>query len=258
MLAGGLAAVLAGTLFGGQEGKSFFSVTAQVVPVLLLALAFEARLIGTARHYPGQERLATTLESLRRWAAYGMLAVLVAGEWQSLDGLADGGPNDSSLVYAAIAWGFVTVAVVALTGIARPRLTGSLSWFAPASPTDDRDVVLQVEVGNQFGDRDIRPLMNLLMPEGTRVQSSDQDGNTAGRPPVDLLKTPEAIDERFERSVYPAEAILLTAGDHLVRCYRLQLPEDQVKIALRLDHVALKRGRFEVKGEVGGPAGAVR
>jgi hypothetical protein len=73
------------------EGVQYFSVVTQVLPVLLLALAIEARVFGgRARRNPADEAndhrhyCAGTMELGQQFLSLGTVAVLVAAEIQGL------------------------------------------------------------------------------------------------------------------------------------------------------------------------------
>jgi hypothetical protein len=94
--------------FAGEPhaSLSFDEVAAQVIPVLLLALALEARFF----------RLHRIREPLDLAAALFTMLVLGCGEFYALQGIADNRPEHAGLIGGAIAAGFVAVAVAALTG----------------------------------------------------------------------------------------------------------------------------------------------
>jgi hypothetical protein len=114
-------------LFGPDEAQSgFFAASAQVIPVLLLALAIEARLFGSARRALVDHVWARRMEVLRQAIAFGTVVVLVAAEGQSLYLLRETSSADPWLTSIGLAWGFVTVAAIALRGTGRARVTADL------------------------------------------------------------------------------------------------------------------------------------
>ncbi|MGI9099789.1 MAG: hypothetical protein ACR2H2_15090 [Solirubrobacteraceae bacterium] len=137
-----------------SAGREFFSAAAQVIPVLLLALAVESRMFRLRRFAPRPldaampknveeawrvvqsqapslatwlERLAHDSQSIMRHdtlvggAVYGgmLLLMLVGAEWYCLDVLAsmtEGETSDPAFVSGAILAGLVGVAIIALVG----------------------------------------------------------------------------------------------------------------------------------------------
>jgi hypothetical protein len=92
-------------------GKEFAEVGAQIIIVLLLALAIEARFF----------HLRAPRDRLDRVASLFTMIVLAAGEFYALQGIAAKHPTNNEMVAGAIAAGFVAVAVSALLG---PTRTG--------------------------------------------------------------------------------------------------------------------------------------
>jgi hypothetical protein len=152
-----LAAILVAFVFGlswapDEAGQAYFSAAAQVIPVLLLALAVESRLLSfeslfwvqPTRVYSealrgamrkGGNRLmigvALSLDSATAWlqavvnaatllaSGVAVLAVLSFAEWECLRVLAAGGRADPEVVSGGILAGLVGVGVIALIGRAK-------------------------------------------------------------------------------------------------------------------------------------------
>jgi hypothetical protein len=155
--------ILAAFVFGAgsapdEAGQAYFSAAAQVIPVLLLALAVESRLLSfeslfrvqPTRMYSealreamrkGGKRLmigaALSLDSAMAWAAavfnavsllasgVAVLAILSFAEWECLRVLAAGDRADPYLVSGGILAGLVGVGVIALIGRAKNATTPS-------------------------------------------------------------------------------------------------------------------------------------
>lgn len=101
---------------GSREGSAtFHEAGAQIIPILLLALALEGRTFQVARF-----RDPTEL-----FAAFIVLGFLAVGEYCALRAVYSGQPASGDVVAAAIAAGFVGVAVLALSG-------------GPPPPSDER------------------------------------------------------------------------------------------------------------------------
>jgi hypothetical protein len=239
VFAGGLAAVCA----PDSAGDGFFSTAAQVLPVLLLALAIEARVVGRGvRRQPDPDITALRVEWARRLAEAGTVLALLVAEWKAFDAIVDeGSSHDPALVALGLAWGFVIVGVLAFVG-ARPRVEVSMD-----SQPKGTVVILEVGMGNVYGDRDVRPLMNLLVPGGHEIHPCDRDGNLEPRADANfkVLRTPELIEGEAPWD-YPAERVLLSAGDAVLRHYSVaHLSKPSFPVVLRLDHVDLPGGRVQ-------------
>jgi hypothetical protein len=105
------------------ESRGFFALAAQVLPVLLLALAIEARVFGIFPRRAAQgDKLARTMEQARWWLGVGTVIVLLVGELHALWALSnDPAERTAWIEYGALAWGFTTVGTLAILGLGRPR-----------------------------------------------------------------------------------------------------------------------------------------
>jgi hypothetical protein len=109
---------LVGTLIGSRKGTlAFDEVGAQLIIVLLLALALEARFFRI-----GVDRFDAMVSLL-------VIAILAAGELYALQGVLDRAPEHAEMVGGAIAAGFAAVAISAVLGPTR----------RPAKEEDDPD-----------------------------------------------------------------------------------------------------------------------
>ena len=93
------------------DGTNYFGVAAQVLPVLLLALAIDAWLFGVrirrneqdenddSRHYG-----AGTFELWRQWLSFLTVVLLVAAEMHALWTVVDGGPRGNMKAVARERW----------------------------------------------------------------------------------------------------------------------------------------------------------
>jgi drug/metabolite transporter superfamily protein YnfA len=101
---------LVAVLMGPTPGTTKFDeIGAQVIVVLLLALAVDARFF----------RLQVERDRLDTVAVCFTMIVLAVGEYNALRGLLTGHPRHSEIVAGAIAAGFVAVAITALAGPSR-------------------------------------------------------------------------------------------------------------------------------------------
>jgi hypothetical protein len=216
---------------------------AQVLPVLLLALVIELRILGTPRRHflPDLGHLPNVLEVLGRTVAALMTVALLWGELQSARALLDSSDSASTWPVAlGSAWGFVTVAVVASFG-ARPRVIATLK----ARPREGRKDQFILEAGgsNELGDKDVSPVMNFLVPDGVGLFSCDQFGNLKNVE-LDLLETDEQIPPNGpEKWHYVHDRVLLTAGDSVVKYYIVSAA--RARVVLRFDHRDIPRGRAQ-------------
>jgi hypothetical protein len=95
----------------------FYSVAAQIIPVGLLVLAVEARLLRVA---PAPAKSGSGRREFPTMQVFVMLA-LFGGEYSALHPLATGRPEDggAGLVWGSLAVGAVAIALLALFGPAR-------------------------------------------------------------------------------------------------------------------------------------------
>jgi hypothetical protein len=220
--------------------SAFFSTTAQVVPVLLLALAIEARLFGSSRRALVEHDAARRLERVRQVIEVGTVLALLAAEGQALWILRDERGADPWLAWIGLTWGFVTIAWIAVRGAGMARVTADLKIVGetPKGP------ILEVGVSNEFGDHDLQPLMNVMFGPGAHVFRTQQHTAAPGRAGL-ALSAPVTTRGTTIPCRYSSDRPLLTAGDAYVRYYRLDMTADEVLVVLRLDHVELDRGRIE-------------
>jgi hypothetical protein len=238
------------------EGVQYFGVVAQILPVLLLALAIEARAFGgRARRNVDDERndrrhyCAGTMELGRQYFLNaGTVLVLLAAEVVGLIQLSsnDPGTHQVWLQNAALAWGFMTVAALALIGQGAPRLIAALE----TKPHTDTSVVVQVGASNEYGDKDVSPLLNFLVPNGVSIDPCDADGNRSRErtPGLHIFHANEEIAGISDWN-YPSQRLLVSAGDATVQHFLLGglVAGSAYPLVLRYDHVELPNGRVQVQ-----------
>ena len=133
------AGVLTGFVLAPDEAsKEFYSTVAEVIPVLLLTLAVQARIfqlptgrellaaVASTSSRDSQDLLAYTEELAqstrllieRTVLGVGLLGLLVAAEFAALHPLATGKPDDGNpeIIYVALATGFLMLAGLAMLG----------------------------------------------------------------------------------------------------------------------------------------------
>jgi hypothetical protein len=254
---GFVAGVVAGAaLPHTTEGVQYFGIVAQIVPVLLLALAIEARAFGgRARRNLVDERndkrhyCAGAMEMGRQYFLNaGTVFVLIAAEVQALAELAsnDAGTHHVWLQNAALAWGFTTVAALAFVGQGAPRVIAALE----TKRHDNTSVVVEAGASNEYGDQDVSPLLNFLVPRGVRIDACDANGNRNRERTIALqvLHTHEEIAGISDWH-FPSERVLVSAGDATLRHFLLRdlAPGHAYPLVLRYDHVDLPSGRVQVR-----------
>lgn len=250
---GALAGTLAAVLFPSDtRSVEFFGVAAQVLPVLLLALAIEARLFGIRprRHAVG-DKVARRLDDARVVLGFGTVVVLLVGELHALWTIG----SDSTerriawVEYGALAWGFTTVAVLAVQGLGRPRLTATLKWRQPPGPPNR--VLVEAGGSNEYGDKDVMPVLNFLIPDGLSVHRCDAYGNIDPAAPLTTLPVSWEYAGIKDWN-YPSERLLVSAGDATLRYFSVGglVPGRQYPVVLRFDHAELPNGRVEAEDQL--------
>ena len=103
-----LAFVITLYAIGDAQPRSlaFHESAAQVIPVLALALAVDARVFSLRRVHDGGDVVV----------ALALVGFLAGGEYEALRALYSGAPERADIVGAAIAAGFAGLASAALTG----------------------------------------------------------------------------------------------------------------------------------------------
>lgn len=241
---GALAGAFAAWRAPDAATDQFYTTSAQILPVLLLVLAIEARIFGRPiRLLPKGDMAARRIEYLRRVLEGGTLFVLLIAEWAALDAILKdgGGIRDPAWVYFGLTWGFFTASTLAFMGSGRPRVTMELK----ARPIGEHGLLVEVSCGNVHGDKPITGTMNLLFPEGRALWRADRSGGPGQQldvgGPVD--EPFDGEDRSFEYGYFEAD---IPPGDAMVGRYHLQLlNSEEVPMIARLDHVDLPGGRVE-------------
>ena len=113
-----------------EASESFYTATAEVIPVLLLVLAVELRFFRLRElpmpSVPRRRSMADTLEAaersfvplVRALTSIATLAVLALGEFAALHALGPAGPESGNprLVYGAISAGIGALAALSILG----------------------------------------------------------------------------------------------------------------------------------------------
>jgi hypothetical protein len=238
----GLVAGVAGFVVAPDHADGgFFSTSAQVVPVLLLALALEARLFGSPRRVLASVA-SRRLENTRRWLELATLAVLIVAEAQSLWVIRHThGGGDPAWTVVGLAWGFVAIAAIAVFGTGKPRVTADIVKFSEA----EDEIVVQIGLSNEFGDRAVRPLVQFLFGPGAEVAGKNPatgatfDANLWLTAPVDVP------DHHTVQCRYAARRIELTPGDVQLTYFSLTMQAERVLVLVRADSAELDGGRVE-------------
>jgi hypothetical protein len=217
--------------------------------VLLLALVIELRISGTSRrHFKAVGQMPNAIEVIGRVGAGFMTVALLVGEYQCARVIIDS-PNSPNPWAPALGlgWGFATVAIAASLG-ARPRLIPTLE--ARPRPDKTNQFIVQIGASNEFGDKDVSPVMNLLIPVGVKIYISDQFGHVDPSKEIELLQTHEQIPPSADAEdwKYLFGRPLVSAGDAFVQHYVIILDDvAEARVVLRFDHVEFRRGRVQTQ-----------
>ncbi|MEA2364580.1 MAG: hypothetical protein QOI32_92 [Thermoleophilaceae bacterium] len=253
---GGVAAAIVVLVFAEAEAEeTFFSVSAQVLPVILLALVIEARAVGApVMRAPKRMPLGRLLERVRRVLEGVLVVALLAAEGYALDIISDAreGPADPWVVWLGLTWGFVTAAVLTVLGTKRPRATIDVK----SETTSDGHTIVRLALGNQFGDIDVAPVLNMyLQPGHGRVYKCKADGTDL----IELIPFKSSDPTRPLLSECDAEwkclgePVTMAAGGTVHKAYRIEPGEhgeQQYEVRVRLDHVHLPGGRIRQEAKV--------
>jgi len=228
-----------------RAGEAFFSASAQIVPVLLLALVLEARLFASPRRVRAPTSVAHMANLARQALGFANPVVLLAAEAQSLWMIRDGNDGGNPwLTAVGIGWGLVTIVGIAIVGTAgRARVTATIK----VEEVTAHGVTIEVGFSNEFGDRAVRPVLNILFDStvAESVRRRNDDGEWAG-PRLLLNATATLSDGTTVRCRYNAQRAELTPGDASVTHFLLPLVSEQrALVVARADSVELPRGRIE-------------
>jgi hypothetical protein len=243
-ICGAIAGMGAAVAAPPSAGSGFFSAAAQVVPVLLLALAIEAGQFGLGKAVlPDDERLARGIMSLRRALLVAGVVVLVLAEWRALVALERPGRSDPSLVYLGLAWGFVMVAGLALIGADRTRVAVGLK-----STVIDSAAILEISLDSRYATKLIDPLFNLLVPTGHGLATCEEDGGNAKA--VETFSVSEKVGGK-SGFVYHSKTVQLAPGNVYFGHYRIEhAGKDLFPVVVQLHHENLPGGFVEREGEI--------
>jgi hypothetical protein len=245
---GALAGLAAAVIAPCSATDSFFSTSAQVLPVALLAVVVELRVFGSPIRHFTDEQLITLGAWLRSVEVIRVpLAVLIAlamlvGQWYALRAL-HGAAGNPKFTYSALASGFIAVGAIAVLGMPRARATAALK--AIAYPNNPAALIIEAGMANEFGDRDVEVVMNLLFPEDASIFKSRQNGGYIEHPQT--LTTDERLRPFPPRWTYVFQRVRISAGAAQVTYYVLSgVPPGRHRLLLRVGNQELTRGGPEV------------
>jgi hypothetical protein len=113
-----------------------------------------------------------------------------------------------------------------------------------------------VGASNEYGDKDISPVLNFLVPNGVSIHACDANGNKHRDRSLamQVLPTSEQVAGHGDWN-YPSERLLVSAGDATLRHYLLGglVAGHTYPLVLRYDHVELPNGRVEVRLDLAVP-----
>jgi hypothetical protein len=235
-----------------EAREIFFAVAAQVVPVILLALVIEARVIGTeVLRAPKRMPLGRRVERVRRGLEALLVVALLLAEWYALDIVSDRrqGSADPWVVWFGLTWGFVTVAVIAVFRTKRPRATIDIE-----TKKHDHGTLVRLALGNEYGDIDVDPVLNVYVEPGHgNIHKCKSDGTViaplSGLTSDDPTRPPKrdpGIPLGPEWTCF-GEDVKLTAGNKVLRSYVIKPadPKAPFEVLVRLDHVQFPGGRVD-------------
>jgi hypothetical protein len=231
----------------------FFEVAAQVVPVILLALVIEARVIGTqVLRAPKRMPLGRRVERVRRGLEGLLVVALLVAEWEALDTISDSGqgPANPWLVWLGLTWGFTTVALIAVFGTKRPRATIDLD-----TEKHDKGTLVRLALGNEFGDLDVEPVLNVYVEPGHgTIHNCKGNGSVLEEALVFKSDDPTRPPKRDpgiplgEEWTCMGEDVKLTAGNKVLKSFVIEpyVPEKPFDVLVRLDHAHFPGGRVDL------------
>ncbi len=223
-------------------GDNFFSVIAQIIPVMLLALAIEANVFRSVPRARRGTAFAVKTGAFQRLLEGGTILVLLAAEVQALAVIQDRSAGcDPTLSNVAIAWGFATIGAIAWRGTGRARPTIDIE----AVSENADGILVRIGIGNVFGDRPIDVELNTLLGPNVRAFDSDSVATRGKELPLPLSASVE-VDGRSITCRYSGVPLRLAAGDAGVSYTLLKLGGPEAIVVVRLDHVDLPDGRVEL------------
>jgi hypothetical protein len=227
--------------------SEFFSATAQIVPILLLALAIDARFFASVPRARHGDVAAQRIEMVHRLLEGATVLVLLAAEIQSLADLRNADGGDPWLTVSGISWGFAAIAAIAFRGTGRARVNASLEIAGEVDIAGESQpgIILRLGASNEFGDRELEPLLNTLIGPGVDVYDWNHAEQKVGKKYEFPLSAPVVIDGKTVECLYADQRVALSAGDVAVSHVLLRMRADEVLVVMRLDHVEFMGGRVE-------------
>ncbi len=244
------AAPMAAGLVGGAVGfvvaparadAGFFSTSAQVVPVLLLALVIEARVFGSPRRHRLGSRTADGVETARRVLEAVTVLVLVVAEARALLVIRnDFSSADPTLTYVGLAWGLFAIAAIAVVGAGKPRVTAAIEVVHRGKD----EVIVRIGLSNEFGDRTARPLVNYLFSVEAEVWKTTPDGSERSDAQL-WLTAPVVVRDKIVSCKFASARPELTPGDAELKHYAVRTTAAKTLVLVRADSPEFRRGRVE-------------
>ncbi len=172
------------------------------------------------------------------------MLVLLAAEARSLyvirDTHAAGNPR---LTIAGLAWGFVAIGALAVFGLGRARVTTEIKVPTLA----ETEAIVQIGLGNQFGDRAVQPLVMYLFSKDAKVVATQADGGARRDPSLHLASIVRTRDAEVPVQ-YHSTRLELIAGDWTLSYFAVERAPHPILIVVRADHTDLPKGRVESAG----------
>lgn len=145
------------------------------------------------------------------------------------------------MTMVGLAWGFIAIAVIAVSGTSKARVTADI---VKSEETDD-EVVIEIRLGNEFGDRPIRAVVNFLFGPGAEI--AGKNPATGATFDANLWHTADVVlpGHHVVKCKYAGGRIELTPGDADVNYFALRMRAERVLVVVRVDSSELDGGRVE-------------
>lgn len=213
----------------------------QVIPVLLIAVILEGGIVA----FP---RLTRRPRKIIYGLLFGIFILLLLGAIGAA--LVDWPCEPSApeaVQLAAVTAGSVTVA----SGFLFQSLGSLFPLEITVVERDVDKIIFTVGASNRYRSKNISPLLNVLVPEGSTIGECDPRGQWIDPGPEASLHTKESFDScgNLTKWTYASREFGVSAGDNRIGYFRLHPPADAtdpIPVVARADHQDLKSGRQQI------------
>lgn len=240
----------------GQLDSNSYATLATIIPVILVALAIDARMRPIPRSAP-------------RWliATHGMYVLfffllLTGGEIVSLVqafGTEPGGSSLNWIPFGAVVGGFLAIGV---NFVIRDLGTHVPIHAALCGIGEDKSnwlFLLRLGFSNEHATRNVEPLLNFLVPEEVTLNLCDRSGDPPDDPADVILETHDETLPGVQEWRYASRQLGISGGDSLVLYYRLEVSKittmRKMPIIVRIDDQSIRRGREQLVAELSNVVG---